>query len=212
MMFLLETHRKMRNLGVIFDARLTFASFVLSTVKASLHHFRNIARLRPMLNFSVTEKLMNSFVVSRIDYCSALLSRVSKSTLNNLQYVQNSGSRVLTGTRPCDQISPGLESLHWWGFVSILNYDADIQSITSWLGSSLFIHSVNPLHPQSQTVFFSLMCWLLHKPALDLWEEAFLLFETLFLLRAFACWCLLCILFLVLCTAYFVSSALRSCL
>lgn len=71
-MFLLETHRKMRNVGVIFDARLTFDSVVLSTVIASLYHLRNRARLHPMLNFSVTGKLINSFVVSRIHYCSAL--------------------------------------------------------------------------------------------------------------------------------------------
>lgn len=32
-------------------------------------------------------------------------------------------------------------------------------------------------------MFFSLICWLLHKPASDLWEQGFPLFETLFLLN-----------------------------
>uniref|UniRef100_A0A8C1MC95 Reverse transcriptase domain-containing protein n=1 Tax=Cyprinus carpio TaxID=7962 RepID=A0A8C1MC95_CYPCA len=109
----LATQAKVRNLGVIFDTRLSFDSFVQSTVKSSFFHLRNIARLRPMLNFSVAEKLMNSFVISRIDYCNALLAGVSKSTLNKLQYVQNSAARILTGSRVCNHITPVLESLHW---------------------------------------------------------------------------------------------------
>ncbi|MBN3319492.1 TNNC1 protein, partial [Atractosteus spatula] len=39
---------------------------------------------------------INTFVFSRIYYCSALLAEVSKSTLNKLQYVQNSAARILT--------------------------------------------------------------------------------------------------------------------
>ena len=55
---------------------------------------------------------MNSFVISRIDYCNALLAGVFKSTLR-LQYVQNSAARILTGSRVCNHITPVLESLHW---------------------------------------------------------------------------------------------------
>ncbi len=66
-----------------------------------------------MLSFSVAEKLINTFVFSRIDYCNALLTGVSKSTLNRLQYVQNAAARVLTRSRTSEHISPILESLHW---------------------------------------------------------------------------------------------------
>ncbi len=133
----------MRNLGVIFDANLSFDSFVQSTVKTSFFHLRNIARsilhsffhlrniarsilhsffhlrniarsiLHHMLNFTVAEMLINSFVVSRLDYCNASLTRVSKSTLNKLQYVQNSAARILTETRIVSHITPVLQSLHW---------------------------------------------------------------------------------------------------
>ncbi len=92
----LEVQSRVRNHGVIFDANLSFDSFVQSTVKTSFFHLRNIARLRPMLNFTVTEMLVNSFVVSRLDSCNALLAGASKSTLNKLQYVQNSAARILT--------------------------------------------------------------------------------------------------------------------
>ncbi len=104
---------KLKNLGVIFDSNLTFEPHVQGTVKTSFFHLRNIARLRPMLSFPVAERLINTFVFTRIDYCNALLAGASKATLNKLQVVQNSAARILTRTRMRDHITPVLESLHW---------------------------------------------------------------------------------------------------
>ncbi|XP_069050137.1 uncharacterized protein [Lepisosteus oculatus] len=109
----LELQSKLKNLGVIFDSGLTFDPHVQHTVKTSFFHLRNIARLRPMLSLTVAEKLINIFVFSRIDYCNALLPGVSKSTLNKLQYVQNSAARILTRSSTSVHITPILESLHW---------------------------------------------------------------------------------------------------
>ncbi len=67
------------------------------TVKNSFFHLRNIARLRSMLSLPVTERLINTLVFSRINYCNALLVGVPKNTLNKLQCVQNSAARILTG-------------------------------------------------------------------------------------------------------------------
>ncbi len=104
---------KLKNLGVIFDSNLTFEPHVQGTVKTSFFHLRNIARLRPVLSFPVAERLINTFVFTRIDYCNALLAGASKATLNKLQVVQNSAARILTRTRMRDHITPVLESLHW---------------------------------------------------------------------------------------------------
>ncbi len=73
---------KLKNLGVIFDSNLTFEPHVQGTVKTSFFHLRNIARLRPMLSFPVAERLINTFVFTRIDYCNALLAGASKATLH----------------------------------------------------------------------------------------------------------------------------------
>ncbi len=66
-----------------------------------------------MLSHPVAEKLINTFVFSRVDYCNALLAGVSKTTLSKLQSVQNSAARILTGTKTSEHISPVLQSLHW---------------------------------------------------------------------------------------------------
>ncbi len=93
----LESQSKLKNLGVIFDSSLSFDYHVQYTVKNSFFHLRNIARLRSMLSLPVTERLINTLVFSRIDYCNALLVGVPKTTLNKLQCVQNSAARILTG-------------------------------------------------------------------------------------------------------------------
>ncbi len=99
-MILLWNLGQNKNLGVIFDSKLTFEPHVLNTVNTYFFYLRNIVRLRPMLSFPVAEKLMNTFVFSRIDYCIALLAGVSKATLNKLQVMQYSKTRIG-------------ESLHW---------------------------------------------------------------------------------------------------
>ncbi len=84
---------------------------MLNTVKTSFFHLRNIARLRPMLSFSVAERLINYFVFSRLDYCNALLIGVSKSCINNLQYLQNSAAKIRSGGKIVNHITPFLELL-----------------------------------------------------------------------------------------------------
>ncbi len=109
----LESQSKLKNLGVIFDSSLSFDYHVQYTVKNSFFHLRNIARLRSMLSLPVTERLINTLVFSRIDYCNALLVGVPKTTLNKLQCVQNSAARILTVARKNEHITPILKSLHW---------------------------------------------------------------------------------------------------
>lgn len=79
--------------GVIFDVSLPFefGPHVQNTVKTSFFLLRNIARLHLILSFSVAEKPIGTFVFfSHTDYCTVLLAGLSKSTINKLQYVQNS--------------------------------------------------------------------------------------------------------------------------
>ena len=104
---------EVRNLGVILDSTLSFESHIKSVTKSAFFHLRNISRLRPSLSESVAETLIHSFVSSRLDYCNAILFGLPDSTLDRLQYVQNSAARVLTRTRRWEHITPTLKRLHW---------------------------------------------------------------------------------------------------
>ncbi len=67
----------------------------------------------PMLSISNAEMLIHAFMISRLDYCNALLVGCSARLINKLHMVQNAAARVLTRTRKYDHISPVLSTLHW---------------------------------------------------------------------------------------------------
>ncbi len=109
----LDSSSSVRNLGVLFDSNLSFASHVSSICKTENFHLKNISKLRPMLSMSNAEMLIHAFMTSRLDYCNALLDGCSARLINTLQMVQNAAARVLTRTRKYDHISPVMSTLHW---------------------------------------------------------------------------------------------------
>jgi len=53
--------------------------------------------------------------MSDFSQCDALLDThgVSSYLLQKVQSVQNAAARLITGTRPCERITPVLQKLHW---------------------------------------------------------------------------------------------------
>ncbi len=102
-----------RNLGVVFDRNLLFESHISSICKTAFFHLKNTFKLQPMLSTSNAEMLIHAFMISRLDYCNALLGGCSVRLIKKLQMVQNAAARVLTRTRTYDHITPVLATLHW---------------------------------------------------------------------------------------------------
>ncbi len=103
----------MHNLGVNFDAQLTFNSHFKNITKIVFFHLHNIARIRPFLVRPDAERLIHAFITSRLDYCNSLFGGLPASSVKRLQYIQNSAAQVLTYTSACHHITPGLQQLHW---------------------------------------------------------------------------------------------------
>ena len=57
--------------------------------------------------------LINSFVFSKLFYCSSVWGNTSKRNLHKLQLVQNFAARVVLGLKKFDHISQGRRSLKW---------------------------------------------------------------------------------------------------
>lgn len=73
--------------------------------KVSFYHLRNVARVRQFLSKADTEKLIHGFISSKLDYCNALLSGVSKKAIGQLHFVHNAVARILTKARELKIIS-----------------------------------------------------------------------------------------------------------
>ena len=72
-----------------------------------------LGRIKNLLDKKTLILLINSFVFSKLFYCSAVWGNTSKRNLHKLQLVQNFAARVVLGLKKFDHISQGRRSLKW---------------------------------------------------------------------------------------------------
>ena len=59
-------------------------------------------------------QLVNSFVVSKVDYCNSLLADLPACQLDRVQAILNSAARLVYGRRNNEHVTPPLrDKLHW---------------------------------------------------------------------------------------------------
>ena len=100
-----------RNLGVIFDDKVSLNNHIAKLCQIGFMHIRNIVAVRKYLTQEAAVSLIHAFVTSRIDNCNSLLYHATG--VKKLQYLQNTAARVVTQTRKFDHITPVLKQLHW---------------------------------------------------------------------------------------------------
>ncbi len=104
------TKNLLKNLGGILETKLSFSSHVKAVTKSAYYNLKNIARIRSFVSSQDLEKLVHTFITSRVDYYYGLLPN---KTVRPLQLIQNAAARILTRTRTSEHITPDLRSLHW---------------------------------------------------------------------------------------------------
>ena len=98
-----------RNLGVVFDSRLSFTDHVSSISKACYCHSRNLRRIRSSLDQSTATTIATSMIHFKLDYCNSLFLNLPKFELNRLQSILNSAARAITNTSKFSKITPVLK-------------------------------------------------------------------------------------------------------
>ena len=104
---------KVKNLGVIFDTHLNFDKHISSIVSKCHFHLRNLYVIRKFLDHQSLLTLVNSFILTHIDYCNVLLHGIPKKYLKKLQSVMNRAARLVFFLQPRDNAIPYLIQLHW---------------------------------------------------------------------------------------------------
>ena len=80
------------------------------TASKCLFKLYQINRIKHLLDRKTLLLVINSFVFSKLQYCSTVWSNTSSSNIDNLQKVQNFPGRIILGLRKYDHISDGLRS------------------------------------------------------------------------------------------------------
>ena len=99
---------------VVFDASMDMSTHVDRLVSTCFYQLRRIRAIRRSIPTSTAIQLVNSFVISRIDYCNSILAGLPACEFDRIQSVLNSAARLIYGRSKCDHVTPFLrDKLHW---------------------------------------------------------------------------------------------------
>jgi hypothetical protein len=110
---MIKPTKSVRNLGVIFDAEMDMKQHISTVCKNAYFQLRKISQIRKFLTEDATKTLVQSAVMSRLDYGNALLIGLPKTQLNRLQRVQNAAARLVKKIPKSSHITPVMQNLHW---------------------------------------------------------------------------------------------------
>ncbi len=82
-------------MGVIFDDQLTFKDHIAKTARSCRFALLNIRKIRPFLTEHAAQLLVQVLVISRLDYCNALLAGLPSCTIKPLLMIQNAVARLV---------------------------------------------------------------------------------------------------------------------
>ncbi len=88
-----------RNLGVEIDDKLNFTDRITKTARSCRFALYNIKKIRPFLSEHATQLLVQALVLSRRDYCNALLAGLPANSIKPLQLIQNAAERLPIAAR-----------------------------------------------------------------------------------------------------------------
>ncbi len=110
-----------RNLGVVIDDKLNFTDHITKSCRSCRFASYNIKKIRPFLSEHATQLLVQALVLSRLDYCNALLAGLPASSIKPLQLIQNAAARLIFNEPKRTYITPLFINLHWLPIAARIN-------------------------------------------------------------------------------------------
>ena len=102
-----------RDLGALLDQHLLLKKQINNISKGAWYVIQKIGRIRPYLSQEFCERLIHTFVSSKLDLYNSILYGLPVTELNKLQRVQSAAARLISRTPKSHHITPVLQQLHW---------------------------------------------------------------------------------------------------
>ncbi|KAL5252941.1 hypothetical protein ACHWQZ_G015637 [Mnemiopsis leidyi] len=85
-----------KNLGIQMDAGLTLDNHIMELKRKCFHTLRNLAKIRFLLSTTQLKTIVNSLVISCLDYCNGMFYGISNKLIHQLQLIQNACAKAIT--------------------------------------------------------------------------------------------------------------------
>ncbi len=125
-----------RNLGVIFDDQLTFKEHIAKTARSCRFALHNMRKIRPFLTEHAAQLLVQALVISRLDYCNALLAGLPLSTIKPLQIIQNAAAQLVFNEPKRAHFTPLFISFHWLSVAARIKFKTLMLAYRTITGST----------------------------------------------------------------------------
>ncbi len=96
----------------MINDELNFTDHITKTARSCLFALYYIKKIRPFLSEHATQLLVQALVLSRLDYCNALLAGLPASSIKPLQLIQNAAARLIFNEPKRTHVTPLFINLH----------------------------------------------------------------------------------------------------
>ena len=102
-----------KDLGAYLDQELNLRIHVAKISASCYFHLRRLRQLRYIATSSTMQTLVSSIILTRLDYCNALLAGLPKSTLAPLTRILHAAIRLVANLPYDGSVSKALRERHW---------------------------------------------------------------------------------------------------
>ncbi len=142
-----------RNLGVVIDDKLNFSDHIAKTARSCRFALYNIRKIRLFLSEHATQLLVQALVLSRLDYCNALLAGLPANSIKLLQLIQNAAARLIFNEPKRTHVTPLFISLHWLPIAAHIKFKALMFAYRTTTGSApLYLNSLLQTYVPSRSL------------------------------------------------------------
>ena len=109
----IHSKRSLKNLGVQLDYDMSMSSQISQLSKSIYFQLKTIGSVRNYLTKAAAKTLVTTLILSKLDYCNAILSGLPAEKLSKLQVLQNQAAKLITKQKKSVHVTPILKELHW---------------------------------------------------------------------------------------------------
>ncbi len=135
------------------DDKLNFSDHITKTARSCRFALYNIKKIRPFLSEHATQLLVQALVLSRLDYCNALLAGLPASSIKPLQLIQNTAARLIFNEPKRTHVTPLFINLHWPPIAARIKFKALMFAYRTTSGSApLYLNSLLQTYMPSRSL------------------------------------------------------------